>query len=333
MARFFSESEVNIDLIRQARVAVIGFGSQGHAHALNLRDSGVEVVVGLHDASKSRGRAEGFGFKVISVREACETAEVVMMCTPDVPMAGIYQRDVAPHLAEGKTLLFAHGFNIHYKLIEPKAGLNVGMVSPKGQGHGLRNQFELGAGLPALVANHQGASLPVSLSYAHALGCFRAVVVETTFREETEGDLFGEQAVLCGGLSGLLKAGFQTLVEAGYSPEIAYFECVHEMKLIVDLIYEQGIAQMHRSISDTAEWGDYISENAVIGEQSREAMKSILAKIQSGEFAHAWLEENKHGLAKMERFRNDERASEVERVGTELRARMPFLGGKGKPAS
>jgi len=331
MATVHYETNVNPNLIKAKKVAVLGYGSQGHAHALNLKDSGVDVVVGLHSASKSKQAAERAGLQVGTVKEAAEQADVIMFAVPDVPMRDIYCESVVDRLKGGETLLFAHGFNVHYGLIQPPPNVDVAMVAPKGPGHRLRYEFQQGAGLPALVAVAQdatGQAKDIALSYAWGIGCARAGVLETTFKEETETDLFGEQAVLCGGLSALIKAGFETLVEAGYQPEAAYFECLHETKLIVDLLYEGGLAYMRHSISDTAEWGDYTSGPQVVGEPSRTAMRQILAQIQSGQFARDWIEENKSGRRKLEAFRAKEAAHPVEVVGKKLRAMMPFIQDK-----
>jgi len=331
MATIYYEKDIDTSLITSAKVAVIGYGSQGHAHAQNLRDSGVDVVVALHPESKSRAKAEADGLCVMTVPEAAQWADVMMFCTPDVPMRHIYAEGVAPHLRDGQLLLFAHGFNIHFKLIEPPANVDVAMVAPKGPGHRLRAEFVGGAGMPALVAVHQnptGKAKERALAYAWGIGSGKAGVLETTFKEETETDLFGEQAVLCGGLSELIKAGFDTLVEAGYQPEAAYFECLHETKLIVDLLYEGGLNYMRYSISDTAEWGDYNAGPRVINEQSRAEMKKLLAEIQSGEFARKWVEENEKGLPEMTRYRETESKHPVEEVGKRLRAMMPFLKAK-----
>jgi ketol-acid reductoisomerase len=325
MAIYFSEPDVDPDLIKSLRVAVIGYGNQGHAHAQNLRDSGVEVRVGLHETSKSRATADREGFEVLSVADATRWADVLMFCTPDVAMGDIYCDQVVDQLRAGQTLLFAHGFNIHYKLINPPPHVNVGMVSPKGPGRWLRGHFLEGKGLAALVAVHQdpeGLALQITLSYAWAIGSFRSVVLQTTFQEECEADMFGEQAVLCGGISALIKASFETLVAAGYQPELAYFECLHETKLITDLIYEGGIAHMHRAISDTAEWGDFVSGPEIIGPASREAMERVLERIRSGRFAEEWIAENRSGLARMKRFRELDGEHPSEAVGAELRERM-----------
>lgn len=331
MATIYYTQDVDPALIASLKVAIVGYGSQGHAHALNLKDSGVEVHVALHPESKSREKAEAAGLKVDTVDEATKWADVLMFCTPDVPMADIYRENVAPHLRAGQTLLFAHGFNIHYGLIEPPKDVNVAMVAPKGPGHRLRYEYAHGAGMPALVAVHQdatGNAKQIALSYAWGIGSAKAGILETTFKEETETDLFGEQAVLCGGLSALIKAGFDTLVAAGYQPEAAYFECLHETKLIVDLLYEGGLSYMRYSISDTAEWGDYTAGPKVINEESKEAMKGILADIQSGKFAKDWIQENRDGRPRMNRYREEGQSSQLETVGKELRAMMPFIKAK-----
>ncbi len=331
MATIYYDKDIDPGLVKASKVAVIGYGSQGHAHALNLRDSGVDVRVALHAGSKSKAKAEEEGLTVLTVSEATQWADMLMFCTPDVPMRDIYSEGVAPHLRDGQLLLFAHGFNIHFGLIRPPANVDVAMVAPKGPGHRLRAEYLTGAGMPALVAVQQdftGKAKQRALSYAWGIGCARAGVLETTFKEETETDLFGEQAVLCGGLSALIKAGFETLVEAGYQPEAAYFECLHETKLIVDLLYEGGLNYMRYSISDTAEWGDYVAGPKVINEQSRQAMKELLADIQSGKFAKEWIAENEAGRPNMERIRAAERTHPVEEVGKKLRPMMPFLKAK-----
>lgn len=304
---------------------MIGYGAQGHAHALNLRDSGVNVTVGLLETSPSRTRVDADGLRWLPTQEAAAWADVVVMCTPDVPMAEAYEQHVAGGLSRGNMVVFVHGFNIHYGMIEPSPEVDVTLVAPKGQGHGVRAQFLAGRGLPALVAVHQdftGRALARSLSYADGIGCARAMLLETTFREETEADLFGEQAVLCGGISGLLKAAFDTLVEAGYQPEAAYFECVHELKLIADLIFAYGISGMHRRISDTAEWGDALAETQIASEATREAMRALLRDIQSGAFARDWIAESRAGAPQLQAFRQREQASEIESVGRALRVEM-----------
>jgi ketol-acid reductoisomerase len=309
-------------------VAIIGYGSQGHAHALNLRDSGVSVVVGLPAASKSKAKAEAAGLKVLPVSEAAQAASVIMMLVPDHLQGDIYRNEIAPALTPGKTLMFAHGFNIHFGEIKPPAGVDVSMIAPKAPGHRVRELFTEGVGVPALVAVAQDASgkaLENALAYALALGCLKAGVIETTFREETESDLFGEQTVLCGGVSELIRAGFETLIDAGYAPEIAYFECLHEVKLIVDLIYEGGLGYMRYSVSDTAEYGDYTRGPRIVNAQTRAEMKKILSEIQSGEFARAWLAENRSGRKNFLAMREAAKDQPIERVGAELRSMMTFL--------
>ncbi len=331
MATIYYEKDVQPDIIKDLKVGIIGYGSQGHAHALNLHDSGVNVRVGLHEGSKSKAKAKEAGLVVETVAELTKWADVLMFCTPDVPMGDIYRESVAPNVHAGQTLLFAHGFNIHYKLISPPAEINVAMVAPKGPGHRLRAEYVNGAGMPALVAVQQdatGNAKQIAMSYAWGIGSAKAGILETTFKEETETDLFGEQAVLCGGLSDLIKAGFNTLVEAGYQPEAAYFECLHETKLIVDLLYEGGLDYMRYSISDTAEWGDYTAGPKVINEASKEAMKGILKDIQDGTFAKDWIEENKNGRPRMTAYRQAESGLLLEKVGKELRALMPFINAK-----
>ncbi len=331
MATIYYTQDVNPDLIKSKKVGIIGYGSQGHAHALNLKDSGVEVRVGLHPESKSKAKAEEAGLQVHTVDELAQWADVLMFCTPDVPMRKIYAEHVAPHLRAGQTLLFAHGLNVHFKLIEPPTDVNVAMVAPKGPGHRLRAEYVGGAGMPALVAVHQdatGNAKDIALSYAWGIGSAKAGILETTFKEETETDLFGEQAVLCGGLSELIKAGFETLVDAGYQPEAAYFECLHETKLIVDLLYEGGLSYMRYSISDTAEWGDYTAGPKVINAESRLAMKGLLADIQSGKFVEDWIKENEEGLPKMTKFREETAKHPLEVVGKKLRGMMPFIKAK-----
>lgn len=331
MATIYYTQDVNTDLIKGMKVAIIGYGSQGHAHALNLKDSGGNVAVALHEGSKSKEKAEAAGLTVYSVAEATKWADLLMFCVPDVPMAAIYKDHVAPNLRDGQTLLFAHGLNIHFKRIVPPAGVNVGMIAPKGPGHRLRAEFEGGNGMPGLVAIFQdatGTAKDIALSYGWGIGCAKAGILETTFKEETETDLFGEQAVLCGGLSELIKAGFETLVEAGYQPEAAYFECLHETKLIVDLLYEGGLSYMRYSISDTAEWGDYVAGPKVINDQSRAAMKELLSDIQSGRFTDRWIAENDAGLPEMNAIRERESKHPIEVVGKKLRSMMPFIKAK-----
>jgi ketol-acid reductoisomerase len=339
MANRYYEQDGNLGLLKGKTVAIIGYGSQGHAHALNLRDSGVSVIVGLYPGSKSWAKAESAGLRVMTTAEAAKAADVMMVLVSDHLQADIYEKDIKPGLTAGKTLMFAHGFSIHFKTIVPPADVDVSMIAPKAPGHRVRELYTEGVGVPALVAVHQNASgkaLEQGLAYALALGCLKAGVIETTFREETESDLFGEQAVLCGGASELIRAGFETLVDAGYAPEIAYFECLHELKLIVDLIYEGGLSYMRYSISDTAEYGDYTRGPRIVNEQTRAEMKKILSEIQSGEFAKAWIAENKSGRHKFLAMREAAAHQKLETVGAELRQMMPFLKKKkdvGVPAA
>ncbi|HEX7361916.1 MAG TPA: ketol-acid reductoisomerase [Bryobacteraceae bacterium] len=328
MPKRFYEQDGSLAPLQGKTVAIIGYGSQGHAHALNLRDSGINVVVGLHAASKSAEKAKAAGLRVLSVADASKAGDVVMMLVPDHLQADIYTKDIAPHMSKGKTLMFAHGFSIHFKAIQPPADIDVSMVAPKAPGHRVRELFTEGVGVPALVAVAQDASghaLELALAYASALGCLKAGVLETSFREETETDLFGEQSVLCGGISELIRAGFETLTEAGYAPEMAYFECLHEVKLIVDLIYEGGLSYMRYSVSDTAEYGDYTRGPRLVTEQTRAEMKKILSEIQSGQFAKEWLDENRTGRKRFLAMRGKAKDQPIERVGAELRAMMPFL--------
>jgi ketol-acid reductoisomerase len=327
MAKISYDKDCDLSLIRARKVAILGYGSQGHAHALNLKDSGVDVRVGLPATSASVAKAKDAGLRVSPVSEASAWADVVMMLVPDTTQPKVYQADVAPHLA-GKTLMFAHGFNIRYGTIAPRADVDVSMVAPKGPGHRVRETYQAGQGVPSLVAVHQdpsGQARAVALSYAAGIGAGRAGILETTFSEETETDLFGEQAVLCGGVSALVKAGFETLVEAGYQPEIAYFECMHELKLIVDLMYRGGLTYMRHSISDTAEYGDYVSGPRVVDARTRATMKQILEEVRSGAFARKWIEENETGRKGFLAQREGERGQALEKVGAELRAMMPFL--------
>jgi len=329
--RIYYEADADLNVLRGKKVAVIGYGSQGHAQAQNLRDSGVEVIVGQRPGSANYEKAVEDGFSPVSAAEAAATADVIQILTPDHAQALLYREDVAPSMKTGKTLLFSHGFNIHYGQIVPPRGVNVVMVAPKGPGHLVRSEYVRGAGVPSLVAIQQDASgtaLQTALAYAKGIGATRAGVLETTFKEETETDLFGEQSVLCGGVSELVKAGFDTLVEAGYQPEIAFFECMHELKLIVDLIYQGGLAYMRYSISDTAEYGDLTRGKRIITEETRAAMKKILEEIQSGAFAREWILENQAGRPMFRAMRNRERALLVEEVGQRLRAMMPFLDAK-----
>ena len=334
-ATIYYESDGDLDLLKGKKIAVIGYGSQGHAHALNLQESGLDVVVGLYEGSKSWPKAERAGLEVRTVPEATRAAQVVMILLPDHIQPDLYKSEIEPNLVPGDTMMFAHGFCIHWKEIIPPAGVDVSMIAPKAPGHRVRELFVEGVGVPGLVAVAQDASghaTEQALAYALGLGCLKAGVIETTFKEETESDLFGEQAVLCGGCSELVRAGFQTLVEAGYQPEIAYFECLHELKLIVDLIYEGGLSYMRYSVSDTAEYGDYTRGPRIVGPDVRDRMKEILAEIQSGEFAGEWMGENRAGRAKFLATRAEQEGQLIEEVGSKLRAMMPFLR-KEKPDS
>jgi ketol-acid reductoisomerase len=328
MAKIYLENHADLGLIKQKKVAVIGYGSQGHAHAQNLRDSGVTVHVGLPAGSASRTKAQADGFTVQTPAEAAAWADVIMVLVPDTKTATLYKKEIEPHLTAGKMLMFAHGFNIHYKTVAPPKNVDVSMVAPKSPGHRVRELYVEGSGTPALFAIHQDASgnaRALTLSYAKGLGCTRAGVLETTFAEETETDLFGEQAVLCGGVSHLIRAGFETLVEAGYQPELAYFECMHELKLIVDLMYRGGLSYMRYSVSDTAEYGDYTAGPRVITEQTREAMKQLLKEIQDGSFAKKWIAENDAGGKWFYEKRDKEQDQQIEHVGENLRDMMSFL--------
>jgi ketol-acid reductoisomerase len=328
MATMYHEDAADLSLIRAKKVAIIGYGSQGHAHALNLKDSGVQVQIGLPPTSESRAKAQAAGLTVNSVADAAAWADVIMILVPDTAQAAVYKRDIAPHLSAGKTLMFAHGFNIRYGTITPPADIDVSMVAPKAPGHRVREVFVEGGGTPALLAVHQDASgnaKKLALSYAKAIGGTRAGVIETTFTEETETDLFGEQAVLCGGTSALVKAGFETLVEAGYQPEIAYFECLHELKLIVDLMYRGGLNYMRYSISDTAEHGDYTGGPRIVTDETKKVMRQMLKEIQDGTYARNWIAENESGREWFESTRQREQEHSIERVGERLRSMMPFL--------
>ncbi len=328
MAELFYDKQADLERLKGRTIAIIGFGSQGHAHALNLKESGLDVIVGLYEGSKSWSKAEGLGLKVRSVADAAKESQIIMILTPDTAQAAMYRDHVAPHLTAGKTLMFAHGFNIRFGQIIPPAGVDVSMVAPKAPGHRVREVYTQGGGVPALVAIHQDASgnaMADALAYAKGLGNTRAGVLLTTFAEETETDLFGEQAVLCGGVSALVKAGFETLVEAGYQPEVAYFECMHELKLIVDLFYQGGLNYMRFSVSDTAEWGDYVAGSQIINEQTRKAMKQLLANIQSGAFAEDWIEENHNNRPRFNTMRKQDTEHQIEQVGSELRRMMPFV--------
>ena len=328
MATVYYEKDADPGIIAGRKVAVIGYGSQGHAHALNLRDSGVDVRVGLRDGSSSTAKAVAAGLRVSSVADAAREADVIMILAPDTEQQAIYRAAIEPGLKPGDAILFAHGFNVRFGLIPPPEGVDVAMVAPKGPGHLVRRTYEGGGGVPALIAVDQdatGKARDLALSYAHAIGATRAGVLETTFKEETETDLFGEQVVLCGGLTSLIQAGFETLVEAGYQPESAYFECLHEVKLIVDLMYEHGIAGMRYSISDTAEYGDLTRGPRVINSAVREEMRRILDEIQSGRFADEWIAENQAGRPRFNQLREEGRGHPIEKVGSELRAMMPFI--------
>ncbi|HHW47966.1 MAG TPA: ketol-acid reductoisomerase [Clostridiaceae bacterium] len=329
MAKMYYDKDCNLELLKGKTVAVIGYGSQGHAHAQNLRDSGVNVIVGLHAASNKRKQAEGDGLKVMDTAEAAKAADIIMILVPDQVQPEVYEESIKPYLKEGDLLMFAHGFNIHYNQIVPPAFVDVAMVAPKGPGHTVRSQYKEGKGVPALVAVYQDASgmaKQYALAYASAIGAGRAGILETTFKEETETDLFGEQAVLCGGVTELMKAGFETLVNAGYQPEIAYFECIHEMKLIIDLINQGGFAMMRNSVSDTAEYGDYVTGKRIITEETRKEMRKILDEIQCGTFASKWIAENKAGgKAAFLAMRRKEAEHQLEKVGAELRKMMSWL--------
>ncbi len=334
-ATIYYESDGDLDLLKGKKIAIIGYGSQGHAHALNLLESGLDVVVGLYEGSKSWPKAERAGLEVLTVEDATRAAQVIMILLPDHIQPDLYKREIEPNLDPGDTLMFAHGFAIHWKEITPPPGVDVSMIAPKAPGHRVRELFVEGVGVPGLVAVAQdvsGHAKQQALAYALGLGCLKAGVIETTFKEETESDLFGEQAVLCGGCAELIRAGFQTLVDAGYQPEIAYFECLHELKLIVDLIYEGGLSYMRYSVSDTAEYGDYTRGKRVIDPAVRERMKEILAEIQSGEFAKQWMDENRAGREKFLSMRAAQESQLIEQVGGGLRAMMPFLK-KEKPDS
>ncbi len=324
--KIYYENDADLTLIRQRKVAVVGYGSQGHAHALNLRDSGVtDIRVALQEGSESRKKAAAEKLEIVLPSEAAQWADVLMILVPDEKQAVLYANEIAPHMRAGQHLMFGHGFNIHYNLIRPRADVDVSLSAPKGPGHTLRAQYQMGFGLPGLVAVHQdatGQARDVALSYSKAIGNTRAGVIETSFREETETDLFGEQAVLCGGLVELIKAGFETLVEAGYSPEMAYFECLHEVKLIVDLIYEGGIATMNYSISNTAEYGEYVSGPRVVTSETKAAMRKVLDDIQSGTFARNWVLENQAGAPGFHAMRQRMAAHPIEAVGEQLRGMM-----------
>jgi ketol-acid reductoisomerase len=328
MAKVYYDSDADLGVIRRRKVAVLGYGSQGHAHALNLRDSGVDVRVGLPVTSGSVPKAQGQGLAVLDPAQACAWADVIMVLVPDTAQAALYREAIRPHLDAGDTLMFAHGFNVRFGTLDLPTNIDVSMIAPKSPGHRVRELYEEGAGTPALLAIHQDASggaRPLALSYAKAIGVTRAGVLETTFAEETETDLFGEQVVLCGGVTALVKAGFETLTAAGYQPEIAYFECLHELKLIVDLMYQGGLGYMRYSISDTAEHGDYSAGARIITDQTRAEMRRILGEIQDGTYADRWLNEDRLGRPWFNETRRKEQEHPIEEVGARLRALMPFL--------
>jgi ketol-acid reductoisomerase len=329
VANVYYEKDADRGLIADRKVAIIGYGSQGHAHALNLKDSGIDVVIGLREGSGSKAKAEAAGLRVLSIADAAAYADIIMILAPDTEQKSIYEADIAPHLNEGDALFFAHGFNIRFDRIVPPPGVDVVMVAPKGPGHLVRRTYEEGGGVPCLVAVEQDASgqaLGLGLAYADAIGGARAGVIETTFTEECETDLFGEQVVLCGGTTALVQAGFQTLVDAGYQPEIAYFECLHELKLIVDLMYEEGIAGMRYSISDTAEYGDLTRGPRIVDDATRAEMRKILAEIQSGQFAEEWVAESEAGRSNFHALEAKGKEHPIEQVGGKLRAMMPWIG-------
>lgn len=328
MAQMYYDADANLDLLNGKTVAIIGYGSQGHAHALNLKDSGVDVIVGLYEGSKSIAKAESAGLKVHNVSDAAAAADMIMILLPDEVQRTIYENEIKPHLKEGKVLAFAHGFNIHFGQIVPPEGVDVVMIAPKGPGHLVRRTYEQGQGVPALFAVYRDASGQArdrAMAYAKGIGGTRAGILQTTFREETETDLFGEQVVLCGGLSALIQKGFETLVEAGYQPELAYFECLHEVKLIVDLVVEGGLAKMRDSISNTAEYGDYTRGHRVVNDQTKAEMKKILSEIQNGQFAREFVLENQSGKAGFTAMRRREAEHPIEEVGKDVRAHFSWL--------
>jgi len=328
MAKMYYENDADLSLLQDKTIGIIGYGSQGHAHALNLKDSGLNVLVGLYEGSKSKEKAEAEGLEVALVAEVAERSDIIMMLIPDHLQAEVYRESIAPHLLPGKTLMFAHGFNIHYDSIRPPESVDVSMVAPKAPGHRMREVYTRGSGVPGLLAVHQDASgnaHAIGMAYARGTGCTRAGVLDTTFKEETETDLFGEQAVLCGGVAELVKAAYETLVEAGYQPESAYFECMHELKLIVDLFYQGGLEYMRYSVSDTAEFGDYTRGPRIIDENVRENMRKILSEIQDGSFAREWIAENDEGRPTFNRLREENAGHPIEAIGKELRGMMTFL--------
>ena len=328
MAKMYYENDADMSLVEDKTIGIIGYGSQGHAHALNLKDSGLNVMVGLYEGSSSIAKAEADGLKVGLVEDTARESDIIMMLIPDHIQAEVYRESILPHLLPGKTLMFAHGFNIHFDAIVPPDNVDVSMVAPKAPGHRMREVFTRGSGVPGLLAIHQdvtGQAEALGLAYARGVGCTRAGVLETTFKEETETDLFGEQAVLCGGVAELVKSAFETLIEAGYQPESAYFECMHELKLIVDLFYQGGLEYMRYSVSDTAEYGDYTRGPVVIDESVKENMQKILADIQDGSFAREWIAENDEGRPRFNRLREENAGHPIESVGKELRSMMSFL--------
>ena len=331
MAKMFYEKDTNLGLLQAKKIAVIGFGSQGHAHALNLHESGVDVIVGLYEGSKSWNKAKEAGLEVTTTSEAAKNADIIIILVPDEKQAKLYREEIEPYLEDGNALVFAHGFNIHFKQIVPPSNVDVFMIAPKGPGHMVRRTYTEGSGVPCLIAveqDYSGKAKDLALAYANGIGGARAGVLETTFKDETETDLFGEQAVLCGGITALIKAGFETLVEAGYAPENAYFECMHEMKLIVDLMYQGGMAAMRYSISDTAEYGDYVTGSRIITDETKKEMKQVLTEIQNGTFAKKWLLENQVGRPTFNAMRRMEAEHPIEKVGKELREMMSWIDSK-----
>lgn len=331
MAKMFYEKDTNLGLLQGKKIAVIGFGSQGHAHALNLHESGVDVIVGLYEGSKSWNKAKEAGLEVTTTSEAAKSADIIIILVPDEKQAKLYREEIEPYLEDGNALVFAHGFNIHFKQIVPPSNVDVFMIAPKGPGHMVRRTYTEGSGVPCLIAveqDYSGKAKDLALAYANGIGGARAGVLETTFKDETETDLFGEQAVLCGGITALIKAGFETLVEAGYAPENAYFECMHEMKLIVDLMYQGGMAAMRYSISDTAEYGDYVTGSRIITDETKKEMKQVLTEIQNGTFAKKWLLENQVGRPTFNAMRRMEAEHPIEKVGKELREMMSWIDSK-----
>ncbi len=327
--RVYYDRDADLNLIKGRKVVIVGYGSQGRAHALNLKDSGVtDITVALRPGSPTAQKAEADGLKVTTVAEAAKTADLMMMATPDELQADIYKNEIAPNIRDGAAIAFAHGLNVHFGLIEPKSTIDVVMIAPKGPGHTVRSEYQRGGGVPCLVAvdaNPSGNALELALSYACGVGGGRSGIIETNFKEECETDLFGEQVVLCGGLVELIRAGFETLVEAGYAPEMAYFECLHEVKLIVDLIYEGGIANMNYSISNTAEWGEYVTGPRIITEDTKKEMKRVLKDIQTGKFTSDWMQEYRSGMARFKGIRRNNDAHQIEEVGEKLRGMMPWI--------